>query len=115
MEKVIVLLGKHGDIASVANYYLKAHKHKGYKPVWVVSGRFRSILDDLFPNEFDIFSVDIPTNNPQKAAHLARFRYPFADVQICQQNGYDIKFDGIRLCGNYEAFQRAQLDLLFSK
>ncbi len=106
MEKVIVLLGKHGDIASVANYYIKKYDDK---PVWVVNQSYASILHDLFPDRFHVVPVDIPVTSPIKAAIFARYRYPSHQIIIAQQNGYDTNFEGVRQFRTFEEFQKGQV------
>lgn len=107
-------MGKNGDILSCAHHYIKNHKHLGYKPLWICNYRYRAVLDEMFPDEFEVFPVDVPTNQPLQALALAKFRFPLADIQVCQQNGYDDQYNGIREYGNFQSFQQAQLDQLFN-
>ena len=114
MRKVIVLLGKNGDIAMVANHYIKNHYHPDKpKPVWIVSKSFAPILYELYADYFDIYPVDISAANPLDAFRLAKFVFPAERIALVQQNGTDTDMTETRNFRNFQHFQLAKLDDLF--
>lgn len=114
MSKVIVLLGKNGDIAMVANRYVTMYgPTQKEKPVWVVNYKFAAILEELYSEWFEIDKVDIAANEPLTAKKYAERRYFDSIVGVVQQNGADDELEQTRTYRNYQQYQLAQLDKLF--
>ena len=113
MKKVIILLAKNGDIAMVANHYIKHHIQEE-KPVWVVSAQYSPILTELYSDYFDIHALDINTNDPHPAVNYAAKTFFGCQIGLIQQNGADETLEATRKYRNYHEYQLAKLDELFA-
>lgn len=113
MKKIIILLAKNGDIAMVANHYIKNHVQTE-KPIWVVSSQYSAILHELYSDYFDIVALDIDATKPLQAYLIAKRKWPNADIAVVQQHGADDQMEETRLHRNFQAYQLAKLDELFS-
>jgi hypothetical protein len=112
MKKVIILLAKNGDIAMVANHYIKHHIQEE-KPVWVVSAQYSPILTELYNQYFDIHPLEIDATKPLLAEIIARRKWPNAHIKVVQQHGADEQMEETRLYRNFQAYQLSKLDELF--
>jgi len=114
MKKIIILLGKNGDIAMVANHYLKNYYNPDLpKPVWVVAKAFAPILYELYADLFEVYPVDISASEPLVALNIARFVFPADQIALVQQNGADPTMEQSRNFRNFQQFQLNKLDELF--
>jgi len=112
MKKVIILLAKNGDIAMVANHYIKNHL-QAEKPVWVVSAQYSAILHELYSDYFHIITLEIDATKPLQAEIIARRKFPSAKIAVVQQHGADEQMEETRLYRNFQEYQLSKLDELF--
>jgi hypothetical protein len=103
--KVIIQLGKNGDIAMVARHILRKYNDVS-DMVWVVAPPYAPILKELFP-QFNLWILSINPNTPLEAAKLAALRYPEAEIIIPQQNGADDALLKTLDYANYQQYQFA--------
>jgi len=112
MKKVIILLAKNGDIAMVANHYIKNHLQTE-KPIWVVSAQYSAILHELYSDYFHIIALEIDATKPLQAEIIARRKFPSAKIAVVQQHGADEQMEETRLYRNFQEYQLSKLDELF--
>jgi hypothetical protein len=101
--KILIQLGKNGDIAMVANHLLRS----GVDPddyIWMVTAPYHKILHELYPM-FKTWVVKLSTNNPIGAAKIAQLAYPDAEILIPQQNGADPLLEHTKEFSNYQQYQ----------
>ncbi len=113
MKKIIILLGKNGDIAMVANHYIKHFHPQPQKPVWVVSDKFAPILEELYGEFFDIDPMDIDPNQPLQALIICKRKYASCQIGLIQQNGADENMDETRKYRTFQDYQIGKLNELF--
>jgi hypothetical protein len=101
--KILIQLGKNGDIAMVANHLLES----GFDPedyLWMVTKPYHQILQQLYP-QFKLWIVDVDVNKPLDAYKIAKLAYPDAEIYLSQQNGADPLLERTKEFSNYQFYQ----------
>ena len=101
--KILIQLGKNGDIAMVANHLLRS----GVDPdeyIWMVTAPYHKILHELYPM-FKTWVVRLKHGDVPNAIHMAQLRYPDGQIIDCQQHRFNEEISKSEIFSNYQQYQ----------